>query len=286
MKLCHNLLRAADGALVPMLHCSRSQAEAGKKKSKHPFALRIMTYNIHRCVNIHGRFVPEQTARVIENSHADLVALQEVTSISSSNPQRMNQSQFLAKRLNMTDRFFPLRPLLSNSKDFYGIAILSRYPMTEIKIAGLPDATPNQSHEPRGAMWMRVHTPIGDIHIINTHLSLYRRDRLVQTDELLGRKWLGRIPKKEPVILCGDLNAGSYSLVYRNIKSCLADVQLAVRQKGYPKATFFSFYRILRLDHIFVSHHFTALHVNVPTDPLSRRASDHLPLLAELGLSK
>jgi endonuclease/exonuclease/phosphatase family metal-dependent hydrolase len=278
-------LRHASRAVNSVVNLQMPEAKT-KTSRPHPFTFKIMTYNIHRCVNIHGRFAPEQTVRVIKNSQADLIALQEVTSISSNNPQRMHQSRFLAARLNMIDRFFPLRPLLSNSKDFYGIAILSRYPMTAIKIAGLPDATRNQSHEPRGAMWMRVHTPLGDIHLINTHLSLYRRDRLVQAAELLGRKWLGRIPRQEPVILCGDLNAGSYSLVYRNIRSCLADVQLAARQKGYPKATFFSFYRILRLDHIFVSDHFTALRVNVPTDPVSRRASDHLPLLVELGLGK
>jgi endonuclease/exonuclease/phosphatase family metal-dependent hydrolase len=90
------------------------------------------------------------------------------------------------------------------------------------------------------------------------------------------------LPQNEPLIFCGDLNAGAYSPVYRRMSAHLVDVQKAVRQKGYPRATFFSFYRILRLDHIFVSHHVRTLRVHVPIDAASKKASDHLPLLAEL----
>jgi endonuclease/exonuclease/phosphatase family metal-dependent hydrolase len=47
---------------------------------KHPgeTRLRVMTYNIHSCVDTFGRLAPEATAEAIRLLDPDLVALQEV----------------------------------------------------------------------------------------------------------------------------------------------------------------------------------------------------------------
>jgi endonuclease/exonuclease/phosphatase family metal-dependent hydrolase len=40
----------------------------------------------------------------------------------------------------------------------------------------------------------------------------------------------------------------------------------------------------MRIDHVFVSHHFKVERVELPDSPTAVIASDHLPLCAELSL--
>ena len=40
--------------------------------------LKVMTYNIHRCVGIDGRYDPARIARVLKEVGADIIGLQEV----------------------------------------------------------------------------------------------------------------------------------------------------------------------------------------------------------------
>jgi endonuclease/exonuclease/phosphatase family metal-dependent hydrolase len=88
--------------------------------------------------------------------------------------------------------------------------------------------------------------------------------------------------ENDPLVVCGDFNASARSPVYRQICTRLADVQKTGNCRGCPKPTFFSRYPMLRLDHIFVSKHFTPLRVLVPGNPVTRMASDHLPVFTEL----
>jgi endonuclease/exonuclease/phosphatase family metal-dependent hydrolase len=41
----------------------------------------------------------------------------------------------------------------------------------------------------------------------------------------------------------------------------------------------------MRIDHIFVSHHFATERAVVPRNELTRVASDHLPLIADLSFA-
>jgi endonuclease/exonuclease/phosphatase family metal-dependent hydrolase len=120
------------------------------------------------------------------------------------------------------------------------------------------------------------------VHIINTHFGLGREERRQQTDILLGRDWLGAIPNDEPVILCGDFNAGPRSFTSQQIQKRLRDVQEAAAHHK-PRATFSSVQPLVRIDHIFVSPHFSVERIHVPDTPSAMTASDHLPLCVELG---
>ena len=59
------------------------------------------------------------------------------------------------------------------------------------------------------------------------------------------------------------------------------DVQ-AARQGHRPLSTFSSMRPFMRLDHIFLSEGFRVENVIVPRNELTRVASDHLPLVADL----
>jgi endonuclease/exonuclease/phosphatase family metal-dependent hydrolase len=61
------------------------------------------------------------------------------------------------------------------------------------------------------------------------------------------------------------------------------DVQALLKDRK-PLKTFFAFLPFSRIDHIFVSDHFEVEDVRVPQNTLTRAASDHLPLIADLKL--
>jgi len=94
---------------------------------------------------------------------------------------------------------------------------------------------------------------------------------------------LAAIPPDEPIVFCGDLNAGDNSPVHKLLSSRLQDAG-QIRPHMAPEPTFYSSLPLLRLDHIFHSHHFTPVQVEVARDWECRLASDHLPVLATLAL--
>jgi endonuclease/exonuclease/phosphatase family metal-dependent hydrolase len=138
----------------------------------------------------------------------------------------------------------------------------------------------------RAAIRARIQTPAGQINIINAHLSLFKLERRMQVKTLLGNDWLSAIPKDEPVIFCGDFNAGPLSVTYRMLSRFLTDVQKdGNRPRWAPtQPTFHAMSPLFRIDHIFVSRHFRPLNVEVTRTLATQTASDHLPLTANLAI--
>ena len=157
--------------------------------------------------------------------------------------------------------------------------------MRLIKTGILPSSTSPWAFEPRGALLTRLELGGEPAFLINTHLGLSFRERKAQIDCLLGPDWIDSIPEKggRRTILCGDFNALPDSLVYKTAAGRLRDVQRALPARK-ARATFSSHYPILRVDHILVSGDWKVERVEVPHTTLTRAASDHLPLIADLSL--
>jgi len=241
--------------------------------------LKIITYNIHSCIHMDGRIDPDRTADVIAALDPDIAMLQEVD-VNRRRTQFMHQADYLANRLGLACRFFPV---LKNGGERYGLAILSRFPFVTLKCIRFPHERKRWSTESRGAMLAALDTPLGLIRMVNTHLGLRRYERRRQVSAILGNEWVQQpLQANTPLIMCGDFNAGAQSVVYKKLAAHVSDVQMMTTQKGYPKATFFSRWPILRLDHIFISKHFRPSLVRVPSDHETRLVSDHLPLYCEL----
>jgi endonuclease/exonuclease/phosphatase family metal-dependent hydrolase len=117
---------------------------------------------------------------------------------------------------------------------------------------------------------------------MNTHFGLRRLERLAQAADLLDRNWIGGLHEDEPLILCGDFNMFPYSQPYRALTNRLRDVQGSLRHLP-PQNTFSTLHPFARIDHIFVSRQFVPRHFLVPRNHLTRVASDHLPLIADLS---
>src|SRR5688500_16130121 len=100
----------------------------------HPPSLRLMTYNVHRCIGCDGVLSPARIARVIASYRADLIALQELD-VGHARTERADQPRVLAELLDMKAFFFPA---VEGRDEHYGDAVLSRHPMDLVRAAPLP----------------------------------------------------------------------------------------------------------------------------------------------------
>jgi endonuclease/exonuclease/phosphatase family metal-dependent hydrolase len=237
-----------------------------------------MTYNVHSCVGTDGKTDPIRIAHVIASENADVVSLQELdrglrrTGLS-------DQARVIAGHLAMHYRFYPSMKI---EEGLYGNAVLSRFPIRTVKAAELPSLPSRNDIERRGALWVEISAGEKRVQVINTHLGLNRQERLAQAESLLSAEWLKDPACLDPVILCGDLNTTALSRIYRWLSAPLRDSS-RLAGKG-SRATYPARFPLLRLDYIFLSPEIMVREVRIPSDPLSRRASDHLPVAATLDI--
>jgi len=241
-----------------------------------PGSMRLITYNVHSCVGLDGIHSVDRIAEVIARFEPDVVALQELD-VGRTRTGGVDQAQEIADRLEMLLHF---HPALTVGEERYGDAVLSRLPMRVVRAGLLPRLPRRHPLEPRGAVWVEVGAPWGNVQVVNTHLSLHPRERRLQTDALLGAEWLGAIPPGEAV-LCGDFNTFAWSPAGRVITRRLRDAQ-AVAAGHRPKATWHGGVGIGRIDHVFVDPAIEVAHVAVADDGQATVASDHRPVVVDL----
>jgi endonuclease/exonuclease/phosphatase family metal-dependent hydrolase len=239
-----------------------------------PDRLRIITYNIHRCIGGDRKISPERIAEVIAVHQPDIVALQEVD-YGQVRPTLYDQAATIAERLNF-ETFWIERERCGN-------AILSRYPMKMVKAGGLHRPRRWHTLARRGALWVEIEAFGARIQIINTHLGLTPASRLNQARVLVGPEWLNSPECRSPVILCGDFNTQSGSTVFRLLEERLRYIETS-KVNGQKEKSWPSFHPLLSIDHMFISGDLAVESVSVPADGLVRIASDHLPLFVEVSL--
>ncbi len=235
--------------------------------------------------------LPERIARVIEQFNPDLIALQELD-VNRRWSRRMDQPRLIAQYLRLRCHF---QPCITIAEEHYGIAVLSRYPF-EIKKSVALLSCPQRGvagkictplfkylFEPRYAIWISVVVGGVEIYFVNTHLSLRPGERLEQVKSLLGREWLNMDSHKGPTIVCGDFNEGSNFQGYQLFKKAFDEVKSFIKQKS-SKKTVFSYLSLFEVDHIFFNRSLSVESVSVPRTPLTRIASDHLPVIADFSL--
>ena len=189
-----------------------------------------------------------------------------------------DQAAIIAQRLGWNVLF---RPALRNGNEDFGNAIISRYPLRLIRVVELPGKGTWYCREPRVALWSEVESEFGPIQIINTHLGLGRAERLAQAQWLANAQFLGSASLATPLVMLGDFNSVPGSRPYQYLTNSLRDVRDSLSQ-SYGLQTFPTFLPIFAFDRILVSENLRATDVHVHRTSLSRLASDHFPLLAEL----
>ncbi len=239
--------------------------------------LTLMSYNVHGCAGMDGCISTERISRVIARHNPDIIALQELD-VGRQRSGRTDQAEMIARRLEMKYQF---HPAFRWKDEQYGNAILSRYPMALIRSGSLPSIADKQRYEPRGVLWVTVDLGGKKIQVLNTHLSVWPRERGLQVDALLSEQWLKDPECQGPVILCGDFNSLPGSSVYRKICYQLADSQVGLAGH-HPRRTWFGHYPVGRIDYIFIKDTLCVSSVTVPQTDLEKVASDHLPLIIQL----
>jgi endonuclease/exonuclease/phosphatase family metal-dependent hydrolase len=158
----------------------------------------------------------------------------------------------------------------------YGIALLSRYPVTSWQVTRLPRIpfrfpmwlpTPGRvlvvHEEPRVAVAADVETPLGRITVATTHLSFVPAWNAVQLRRL--RRDLAASP--DPLLLAGDLNMSGHRA------AGITGYHSLAREATFPTDT-----PSRQLDHVLLRGHFA------PVRGTSTRAlplSDHRALLVD-----
>jgi endonuclease/exonuclease/phosphatase family metal-dependent hydrolase len=240
--------------------------------------VRILTYNVHRCVGTDRRLDVARVAEVIAAQAPDIVALQELD-VGRARTGGVDQAHRLAQRLGMA---FHFNAAFRVEEEQYGDAILTTLPERLVKAGPLPSHPRFNRLEPRGAIWIAVTIAGAELQVINTHLGLVPREQRGQATALAGEDWLGAAAR--PLILVGDMNATARAAAYRSFSSRLIESRRAARLSR-PAPTFPSTFPVLAIDHVFVSEGVVVEAVRTPLDPLSRLASDHLPLVVDFSLA-
>ncbi len=240
--------------------------------------LRIMTYNVHRCIGLDRKISVGRIAEVIAAYRPDVVALQEID-CGQVRPAATDQAGEIARHLELSlARSSPL----GIERERCGNTILSRYPLRLVKAGGLRRPRRWRTPARRGVLWVEIEAGGSTLQVINTHLGLTPRERLYQARVLTGAEWLRHPACSPPVVLCGDFNAQPGSAVHHLIGGLLRDAELCCPRPS--KKTWPSIYPVMGLDHLFVSADLTVTNAEAPATGLTRLASDHLPLVVDLEL--
>ena len=236
--------------------------------------MRIMSWNVHGMRGRDGRQDPERVALVIEEARADVAGLQEVGALGGPG-QLLDPAGTLA-RLTGLAQAYGLTELRGGYP--YGNCTLSRFPITASRSYDL--SVPGR--EKRGCLRADLDLGTSALHFFNVHLGLDRRERRRQAAQLLSADILRDAALAYPLVLVGDFNAwSSRSAVPRWLRRQLHDAAVAARA---ARPTFPSGFPLLRLDRAFVGPAVRVLSCAVHESALARRASDHLPLVADLEL--
>lgn len=241
---------------------------------------RIVTYNVHRCVGNDRRLNVARIGQVLAKLEPDIVALQELD-VGRARTGHVDQAHEIAKQLDMACHF---HAALTVEEERYGDAILTHYPERLVQVGPLPGYDRMRGLEPRGALWVEVEIDGRAVQVINTHLGLVPREQQIQAAWLAGPAWLEHPQCTGPRVLLGDFNATGASVVHRTLTAKLHPARhLASRRT--PTSTFPSQLPVLRIDHLFVSPEIQVTDVFAPYEPLTRLASDHLPLVMDFALA-
>lgn len=228
--------------------------------------IRIASYNIHKCVGTDRQFNPDRILGVLEELDADVVALQEADLRFGDRKGLLNLDE-LHKRARLVPA--PIVGTKEKSHGWRGNVVLVR------------EASVDKTHqiilpgvEPRGAVVVDLVAKGLPIRVIATHFGLLRHSRAQQVDEVLkaadqhGRRC---------VLLMGDLNEWR-----RGKRSALAGLEPIFGKVERFVPSYPSKFPVLALDRILCSPHYMLSHIRVHESRLSRVASDHLPITAEL----
>ncbi|WP_018933754.1 endonuclease/exonuclease/phosphatase family protein [Gracilibacillus lacisalsi] len=236
--------------------------------------IKVMTYNIHHGKGLDKKVNLDRICKVIADSKADIIGLNEVDRYFSERSHFQDQMEYLTKELKYYGAFSPALSLQPRNKYLtrqYGNGILSRFPIYAPKSYLFNNRL--CMTEDRSILEATISLDNKWVHFYVTHLSLNPSLHRQQSDFLITKA-------KRPAVIIGDWNMKVHSKRWKRVVKVYKDVWDSIaNQDGL---TFPSKNPRKRLDYIFVSKDFTILDVQVNDSiPI---ASDHLPFVSTLSI--
>lgn len=225
-------------------------------------SFRVASYNIHRCYGRDGRYDPSRIKQVLLQTGADVIGLQEV--------------ELLHEVPDLLDYFcdntqWHMIPgmTLRNLSGHYGNALLTSYPVIEQHNIDLSQ----RNREPRGAIQAKLDVNGSTIEVVTTHLGLSPVERRAQVVQLL--EHIQNKPLAETQILLGDIN--EWFMWGRPLRWLHRYFGRSSTSASFPAG-----FPLFALDRIWVSPHQRIKSFGVLKNQLTRVASDHMPVIAEI----
>ena len=229
--------------------------------------LKVASYNIRKAVGLDWRRRPARVLDVLNELGADVVALQEVDRRFGSRISALDP-ELIEKHTDYRAIKFSHRP---QSLGYHGNVILARKAIRVIDAR--PLVLPHL--EPRGAAVADLDFGGKSIRVVGMHLGLTKKWRQLQTQTIVNE--LRALEANMPTILMGDLNEP-------DLKSGV----LRAFEHGHTIAacgpSFHASMPVFTLDRIIVTENISIGEAGVHRSALSREASDHLPIWAQLAL--
>jgi endonuclease/exonuclease/phosphatase family metal-dependent hydrolase len=239
--------------------------------------LRVATYNIHKGVQGLGpvrRLEIHNIGHAVEQLDADIVCLQEVRKLHRREERyftrwpELPQAEFLAPegyaavyKTNATTRHGE-----------HGNALLSRWPIVSHGHEDMSD----HRFEQRGLLHVKVQVEKKIVNVIVLHLGLIAGSRARQIEQL-GRYLAREVPKREALVVAGDMNDWGAKLRPAMNALGLKDF-LGERLATYPARL-----PLTQLDYVY-ARGLKPIGVQIPKGRIWWRMSDHLPLIAEFRI--
>ena len=228
-------------------------------------SLKVATYNIHKCVGTDRKRDPARILEVLREVDADIIALQEADkrfgARDSCIPAAMIEAETPWQHVPLGVR--------TTGIGWHGNAILVRKG-TQIREA---HALNIPTLEPRGAVAAIVMLAGRPVRVAGVHLDLSGLWRRRQVRWLLTH--LEENGPHIPTIIMGDFNQWSD-------RGALSEFAFHHHRILKTPKSFHSTRPVAQLDRIIVSHDIGVTGCGAHISPLSQKASDHLPVWADL----
>jgi endonuclease/exonuclease/phosphatase family metal-dependent hydrolase len=226
----------------------------------------VATYNIRKAIGTDRLRRPDRILHVLNEVGADIVALQEADRRFGARASAI-PIDLLSKETDYVPVPFESR---RDSIGWHGNAILVKRHIDILshKILTIPTL------EPRGAVLADLAIGVQRLRVVGMHLDLSGLWRRRQAHSILQQ--LQAMDGDVPEILMGDLNEWTAH------RGCLHDFSRAHRI-AHSAPSFHSQRPIARLDRIMASQDIELVDSGTHHSILARRASDHLPVWANIA---
>lgn len=239
--------------------------------------LRLLSYNIHKGIGgVDRRYDLDRITHTVAHHAPDVALLQEVAQDSKVLNHDV-QVDVLAESLGL-----PHRTYFVNVRRWrlgeYGNAILSRDPIVRTENVDLTLPGRKRRSVLHAEVAVERDGVTRSLHLFNLHLGLSSSERKRQLATFLDCEPFRDLDARTPIVVAGDFND-----VWGNLGRLLEPA--GFRGLGRPIRTFPAWGPVRALDSIYVRGDLALERVEASGLRTARRASDHLPLIADLRLA-